>query len=235
MQPKTVFPHFWRRKQDHSTQDDAPAKSPTMEASMNKSTQESTPSGPRGELLSYEDIYRAVGIMSPGAGYGIHKVVDMLNSDRIRDLPQDVKRSSVLMALDAAGISADDLLTDATRRQNALTAYEAAQVKQLEEFETRKGKENAKIEEEMEKVRMHYAQRVQANLDLVAKEKDALHSWQMAMQHETQRISEVIELCGKQVAPLPAEKSMAAAAGTHRAQKSESAASQQRPTLLGKD
>ena len=210
MQPKTIFPHFWRRKQD----EDAPAKSKITEAPMNKpSTPEQTPSGPRGELLSYEDIYRAVGIMSPGSGYGIHKVVDMLNNERIRDLSKDAKRASVLMALDAAGISADELLTDATRRQNALSSYEASQSKQLEDFEARKAKENARIEEEMEKIRMHYAQRVQANLDQVVKEKETLRNWQMAMQHETQRIAEVIELCGTQPTPERTSNAMAAVAG----------------------
>jgi hypothetical protein len=153
MQPKTIFRHFWRRKQD----EDAPAKSMITEAPVNKpNTQEPTPGGPRGELLNYEDIYRAAPIMSPGSGYGIHKVVDRLNNDRIRDLSNDAKRASVLMALDAAGISADEMLTDATRRQNALTSYETAQSKQLEDFEAR-----------------------------MAKEKEALRNWQMAMQHET--------------------------------------------------
>ena len=202
------------------------------------STPESTPSGPRGELLNYEDIYRAVGIMSPGSGYGIHKVVEMLNSERIRNLSKDVKRASVLMALDAAGISADELLTDATRRQNALTAYEAGQIKQLEDFEARKGKESARIEEEMEKVRAHYAQRVQANLDQVAKEKEALRNWQMAMQHETQRIAEVIDLCGKQPAPENSSNAMAAAAAAGCPEKAEptpadaSRTTALRPTLL---
>jgi len=162
-------------------------------------------------LLTYEDIYRAVGIMSRGSGYGIHKVVDMMNNDRIRDLSRDAKRASVLMALDAAGISADESLTDATRRQNALTSYETAQSKQLEDFEARKAKENTRIEEEMEKIRIHYAQCVQANLDQVAKEKDALRNWQMAMQHETQRIAEVIELYGKESAPERSSQAMAAA------------------------
>ena len=220
MQPKTMFPHFWRRKQD----EDAPAKSKITEAPVNKpNTQEPTPSGPRGELLNYEDIYRAAGIMSPGSGYGIHKVVDMLNNDRIRDLSNDAKRASVLMALDAAGISADEMLTDATRRQNALTSYETAQSKQLEDFEAHKAKENTRIEEEMEKIRIHYAQRVQANLDQVAKEKEALRNWQMAMQHETQRITEVIELCGKQPAPERSSHAMAAAAGTGSSEQSVSA------------
>jgi hypothetical protein len=233
MQPKTIFPHFWRRKQD----EDAPAKSTITEAPVNKpNTQEPTPSGPRGELLNYEDIYRAAGIMSPGSGYDIHKVVDMLNNDRLRDLSNDAKRASVLMALDAAGISADEMLTDATRRQNALTSYETAQSKQLEDFEARKAKENTRIEEEMEKIRIHYAQRVQANLDQVAKEKEALRNWQMAMQHETQRITEVIELCGKQPAPERSGHTMAAAAGTGSSEKSVStprdATSSTKPPVL---
>ena len=142
------------------------------------------------------------------------------------------------MALDAAGISADELLTDATRRQNALSSYEASQSKQLEDFEPRKAKENARIEEEMEKIRMHYAQRVQANLDQVVKEKEALHNWQMAMQHETQRIVEVIELCGTQPVPERSNQAMAAAAGAGSSGKPESAsaeaasAASPRPKLL---
>lgn len=210
MQPKTLFPQFWRRQQDG----DAPAKSTATEDSVNKPMTHApeAASGPRGDLLSYEDIYRAAGILSPGSGYGIHKVVEMLNSERIRDLSKDIKRASVLMALDAAGISVDDLLTDATRRQNALNSYEAAQRKQLEDFEARKAQENARVEEEMEKIRAHYAQRIQNNLDQVTKEKDALRNWQNAMQSESQRIAEVIELCGKQ--PVPARpNTLAAAAG----------------------
>jgi hypothetical protein len=241
MERKTIFPHFWRRKQDgHPPDEGATANSKVMEASVNKSSSpESTPSGPRGELLGYEDIYRATGIMGPGAGYGIHKVVDMLNSERLRDLSNDAKRASVLMALDAAGISADDLLTDATRRQNALTSYESSQVKQLEDFEARKAKENSKIEEEMEKIRAHYTQRIQSNLDQVAKEKEALRNWQMAMQHETQRIAEVIELCGKQPAPAAKGSGMAAAAGAQAAEKPEVrpqpvGSAPARPTLSGR-
>ncbi len=159
--------------------------------------------GPQTDLLSYEDIYRAAGILSPRSGYGIHKVVDMLNSDRIRTLSPDIKCASVLMALDAAGTSSDDLLQDATRRQQALTSYEAGQQKQLEEFEARKAQENAQIQAEMERVTAHYAERIQHNHDLVAKEKEALRNWQMQKQYENQRISEVIELCTKQPALAP--------------------------------
>ena len=219
MASKSVFPKFWGRKQD----EDAPSHAPHKEAPVNSSSSKASAAeviiAPARDLLSYDDIYHAAGIMAPRSGYGIHKVVEMLNSQRIRELSSDIKRASVLMALDVAGTSVDDVLQDATRRQQALNAYEAAQRKQLEEFEAQKSKENAEIEAEMERVRAHYAQRIQNNLDQVAREKETLRNWQMAMQHESQRITEVIELCGKQSvataaatpqpAPAPAKASSA--------------------------
>jgi len=51
---------------------------------------------------------------------------------------------------------------------------------------------------------------MQANLDLVAKEQDALRNWQNAMQSESQRIAEVIELCGNQPAPAKTNSPVAA-------------------------
>ena len=198
MQPKTLFPTFWRRAKGL----ELPESVGTKEVLVNKSNG-STPepgSGDRHEMLSYEDIYHAAGIMNPASGYGIHKVVEMLNSERIRDLSKEVKRASILMALDAAGTRVDDVLADATRRQDALNRYEAGKKKQLEEFESAKAREIKEVEEEMERVRAHYAERIQRNRDLVAREKEGLRNWQMAMQHEVQRIAEVIELCVKQAA-----------------------------------
>jgi len=211
MQPNRLFPQFWRRQQGG----DMPEKAMPKEAPVNKPTSNATEAArvSQSALLSYEDIYRAAGIISSRSGYDIHKVVDMLNSERIRDLSPDAKRASVLMALDAAGTSADDLNTEALRRQSALDAYEAGQRKQVEEFEAQKNAENARIEAEIERIRAHYAERIQANRDQVTQEKEALRNWQMAMQHESQRINEVIELCGKRPA-APAPKANAAAAGT---------------------
>lgn len=203
MQPKRLFPKFWQRQQDGT---DAPDKTAPTEAPVNKSQTNSAEglTGRQNDLLSYEDIYHAAGILSARSGYGVHKVVDMLNNDRIRDLSLDVKRASVLMALDAAGTSSDDLLQDAMRRQQALNSYEAGQQKQLEEFEARKAQENTKIQAEMDKVTAHYAERIQQNQDQVVRERESLHSWQMAKQYESQRIAEVIELCSKRPASAAA-------------------------------
>jgi len=143
MQPKTMFPHFWRRKQH----EDAPAKSKITEAPVNKpNTQEPTPSGPRGELLNYDDIYRAAGIMSPGSGYGIHKVVDMLNNDRIRDLSNGTMRASVPLAPASAGIFSVELLTSVTLGLYSVTSYEPASAKNRDDFKFVSAKENTRID-----------------------------------------------------------------------------------------
>jgi translation elongation factor EF-Ts len=105
------------------------------------------------------------------------------------------------MALDAAGTSVDEVLKDATRRQECLNTYENGKKKQVEEFEAAKSRENIQIEEEMERVRAHYSERIQHNRDVVTQEKEGLRNWQMAMQHEIQRIAEVIDLCNQTPAP----------------------------------
>jgi hypothetical protein len=225
MASKSVFPKFWRRQQGEDAPKHATLKEAPVNSSSSKAPGAETLSVPGSDLLSYDDIYHAAGIMSPRSGYGIHKVVEMLNSQRIRELSTDIKRASVLMALDAAGTSVDDVLQDATRRQQALDTYEAAQRKQVEEFEAQKSKENAEIEAEMERIRTHYGQRIQSNRDQIAREKETLRNWQMAMQHESQRITEVIELCRKQPAaaavgapqsaPTPAPGAAKASSATH--------------------
>lgn len=213
MQPKNLFPKFWRSQPGPEI-----SQQPThTEAPVNKTTTHAThaPSAPRAELLSYQDIYHAAGILNPPSGYGIDKVVDMLNNEHLRDLSKDIRRASVLMALDAAGMSVNDLLQDATRRKQALESYEAAKRKQLEEFESLKAQEISRIEAELERLKAHYAERIQKNREQVEQEKESLRNWQMAMQHENQRISDVIELCRKPSAttstttPANAEKTSA--------------------------
>lgn len=208
MESKGLLPKFWRRHTD-SAQDKAISPESPAGAALADAVRRDP------ELLSYDDIYHAAGILGPQAGYGIHKVLEMLNSDRIRDLAPEIKRASVLMAIEAAGASADEVLQDAMRRQHALDSYEAGQQKQIEEFESRKTRENAQIQTEMERVTAHYAERIQRNQEQIAQEKEALRNWQMAKQHESQRIAEVMSLCMRE--PAPAAVAARAAAGSARA------------------
>lgn len=203
MDSNPLFRKFWRHQPDSPKQPETvtPAEVPVSKSEINK-----TESGvsAQSELLSCEDIYHASGIFEVGSRYDIAKIVEMLNSKHIRELPKEVKRASVLMALDAAGTSVDEVLTDAARRQHALNAYETGRQKFFEQFEADKTRENAQIKVEIERVTARYAERIQQNLDQIAREKEAFRQWQSTKEGEMQKIGEAIALCGKQTSSEPA-------------------------------
>src|SRR5271163_3251185 len=57
---------------------------------------------------SFEEIYRAAEIPEAPHGYSILRVAQMMDSEHIRSLPSDVKRSSVLVGLEAAEVNIKD-------------------------------------------------------------------------------------------------------------------------------
>ncbi len=162
----------------------------------------------RGDLQSVEDIYRAAGILNPRMGYSINKVVEMIHSDHMRGLPGDAKRAAILMALDAASISVEEILRDATQRQEALQTYEAAQKKSFEEYWARKAEANAQIQAETDRIVAQNLERIQRNRDEVSREKAEFAKWQSMKHQEAERISEAVGLCSK---PPAAEAEAASA------------------------
>jgi hypothetical protein len=157
---------------------------------------ESAASSP-GELLCMEDIYRAAGISNPRRGYSINKVVEMLRSEHVRGLSKEMKRAALLMALDAAGISVDEVLQDAKVRREAIDTYEVEQRTQLEAQLARKAEENIQIQAELERVKAQYMARVRRNLDGVAREKATFSNWLTMKQQECQSMAEAADLCLK--------------------------------------
>ena len=129
------------------------------------------------EFLPIEDIYHAAGIVNARRGYSIKKVVEMLHSEHIRALPNEMKRAAVVMALDAAGIPITEVLQDAKARQAALESYETEQKKQVEAEWARKAQENIQIEAELERTKAHHMARINRNLEGVAREKAMLNDW----------------------------------------------------------
>ena len=174
---------------------EAAAASPTPSAHSSESR---LGAAARMDLPVVDEIYRSAGITGPRLGYTIEKIIEMLQSEHIKTLPAETKRSSLLMALDAAGVQVDEVLHDATLRQHALTSHEAIQRKRLEEFEARKAQENVAIQAEAERVAAEYAARISHNLGEVASVRESFRNWQARKQHEAQRIVAAVALCFSQ-------------------------------------
>jgi hypothetical protein len=141
---------------------------------------------------SFDQIYGAAEIPSPPQGYSILKVAEMLQSEHIRSLPADVKRSSVLVALDAAGVDIKDVIQDAVRRDRALDGFETVQQRAVDELEARKTKENAQIQAEIDRLIAEQRTKIQKNNDEVSQEKERFFGWRLKKQQEEKKISDAV-------------------------------------------
>jgi hypothetical protein len=141
---------------------------------------------------AFAEIYQAAEIHPPVHGFTIEKVGDMLRSEHIRSLPRDVKRSSVLVALEAVGAPIQDVIQDAMKRDQALDTFESVQEKSLNQLESQKQQENQQIQAEIDSVVAEHRSRIQANNDQVAKEKERFFAWRLKKQEEEQKIADSV-------------------------------------------
>jgi len=147
---------------------------------------------PVSDPTSFDEIYKAAEIPPPAKGYSILKVSQMLESEHIRNLPSDVKKSSVLVALDAAAVEIKDVIQDAVRRDRALDTYERVQQRAVEELESRKAKENSDIQAQIDKYVTEQRAKIQSNNDAVSREKERFTGWRLKKQQEEKRIAEAV-------------------------------------------
>ena len=148
--------------------------------------------GPVSDEASLEAIYTAARIATPAHGYTILKVADMLASEHIRELPADVRRKSVLVALDAAGVPIQEVVEDAVQRDRALDTYERVLDKNLEELQTATARENARLEAEVEQRVRELRAAIDQNNQAVTKSREQLAVWRMAKRAEEARIAEAV-------------------------------------------
>jgi hypothetical protein len=152
----------------------------------------STFSAPVNDPTSFAEIYQAAEIATPANGYNILKVAGMLQSEHLRGLSPEVKRSSILVAIEAAGAKIDDIIQDAVRRDRALDSFETVLSKSRAAIEAAKIEENRKIEAEMNKMLAEYRARIQANNEAVAKENQRFAAWQVKKQAEERTIADAV-------------------------------------------
>jgi len=147
---------------------------------------------PVADPTSFEEIYSAAEVPAPAHGFTIFKIAEMLKSEHIRTLPVEIKRSSVLLALDAAGVKLQEVIEDAVRRDRALDTFETVQQRAFDQLEARKADENQKLQQEADRVLNELRAKIQANNDEVARERERLQTWRLQKQQEERRIADAV-------------------------------------------
>jgi len=138
----------------------------------------------------FERIYQNGATQPPRIPYGILKVMSMADSKHLAGMHPEVKRSALLMALEAAGAEKEDLLQDAVIRQRILHDFEEKALERLRDFEAAKTADSQTIQAELDSITAQYLTRIQANVDEVARQQDKVRGWQQRKQQECQRMTE---------------------------------------------
>lgn len=142
--------------------------------------------------LSMAEIYAMAELKTPPHGYTVLKVADMLQSEHIRSLPAEVKRSSILLALDAAGVKLAEIIQDGISRDKALDAFERVQQSAVEQLEAKKIEENRALQAEIDRLVSEQKAKIQQNLEEVNRQKDAFNAWRGKKQQEEQKIADCV-------------------------------------------
>jgi Asp-tRNA(Asn)/Glu-tRNA(Gln) amidotransferase A subunit family amidase len=148
--------------------------------------------GSVGGTASLEELYASAKIATPPHGYSILKVADMLESEHIRSLPPDVKRKSILVALDAAGVKVQEIVEDAVQRDRALDTYERVLEKNLEDLRRSKEQENQRLEEEINQRLSELRARIAENNREVSRQQENLSAWRTGKRAEEERIAQAV-------------------------------------------
>lgn len=141
---------------------------------------------------AFEDIYRSAKIPTPDHDYTVLKIAEMLQSDHIKALSADVKKKSILVALDAAGVTVAEIVEDAVQRDRALDTYERVLQKNLERLRADKDAENRALQEELNVRMKELRARIEANEKEVSTEQDQLLAWRKQKHREEDRIAEAV-------------------------------------------
>lgn len=102
------------------------------------------------DVKEFAAVYEEARLPSPSRGYGIEKLVDILDSKRLASLPREVKVAAVLASLDAAGVQLSDVIRDAVVRDRAADTFLDAKEREVRALESETEAQVAALREEIE-------------------------------------------------------------------------------------
>jgi hypothetical protein len=147
---------------------------------------------PASSSIDLNVVYESAKIVPPPHGYTVLKIAGMLESEHISALPPDVRRKSVLVALDAAGVRIDEIVQDAVRRDRALDTYEHVLEKHLEDVRAKTAEENQQLEAQIARHLAELRGRIDANRQAVEREEREFLAWRAKKQQEEAAIARAV-------------------------------------------
>jgi hypothetical protein len=140
----------------------------------------------------FAEVYDEARVPEPFRGYGIDKLVSILESKRLASLPQDVRIAAAIASLDAAGVTLPQVLRDAAIRDRALEDFVAAKEREVSAVQHRNEAHIAALKEELDA----YVESRQREIESLQNTADgsgtAFGQLQLRKRQEQERLREIV-------------------------------------------
>jgi intracellular sulfur oxidation DsrE/DsrF family protein len=162
------------------------------------------------DVADFAAVYAEAQIPVPFHGYGIDKMVEILESKRLAALPREVRVAAVMASLEAAGVSLPQVIRDAVMRDRALDAFVAAKEREVETLRQRNEARVAALKEELESFVGQRNREIEGLRRASEAATSAFSQLQLRKRQEEERLREVLShFAGDAENPVPADASRA--------------------------
>lgn len=148
-----------------------------------------------GEIPDFASIYKASGIKDPSHGFTAYKVLEILSSADFASLDGKARAAALsgFLRMNPAGaVPIEDVIQDALARDTALDGFEGFLRMKLEARNADREKENAALQAGIDELTRKNREKMQANLEAMAKEQERFASWQARKRIEEQKLFEAV-------------------------------------------
>jgi len=150
---------------------------------------------PSNDIPDFPSIYKASGIKDPAHGFTAYKVLEILSSPDFAALDAKAKAAALsgFLRMSPSGpVPIEDVIQDALARDTALDGFESFLRMKLEARNADREKENASLQAGIDELARKNREKIQANLEAIAKEQERFASWQGRKRIEEQKLFEAV-------------------------------------------
>lgn len=147
------------------------------------------------EIPDFPSIYKASGIQDPSHGFTAYKVLEILSSPDFAGLDGKAKAGALsgFLRMNPAGpVPIEDVIQDALARDKALDGFEGFLRMKLEARSADREKENASLQAGIDELVRKNREKMQENVEAIAKEQERFASWQARKRIEEQKLFEAV-------------------------------------------
>lgn len=144
---------------------------------------------------SFDALYQEAQLPGPDApDFSVYKIERLLASEHLQGLRNDMKRASLLVAMQASNVKVDSVIADASKRDQLLDSYDNNLAMELDELAEQVKLQNEELEAEAQAVLQRLQEQIAANNKQLADARSSYKSWKRAKKTEEQRLYDAIAL-----------------------------------------